>query len=202
MFNKQQNYFCRQVAAMEKKKTDRRVKYSLMVIKESFIKLLKEKPISKITIKEICDDADVNRATFYAHYSDQYDLLHQIERELIDGINHYLNGHDLNDISEAPVEMLEKILEYIKDNSELFDLLLNSNGDIQFQQEVTKIIGQQHFSSMTADKDITEYMFLFFANGTIGVILKWLEDGMKKPVREMAELILRLSINGRASFEF
>jgi AcrR family transcriptional regulator len=186
---------------MEEKKMDRRVKYSLMVIKDSFIKLLKQRPISKITIKEICDDADVNRATFYAHYSDQYDLLHQIEQELIDGINQYLNGHDLNNISEAPVEMLEKILEYIKVNSELFHLLLNSNGDIQFQQEVTKIIGKQHFSSMATDQENSEYMFLFFASGAIGVILKWLEDGMKKPVREMAGLILGLSINGRASFE-
>jgi AcrR family transcriptional regulator len=189
------------VADVEEKKTDRRVKYSLMVIKESFIKLLKQRPISKITIKEICDDADVNRATFYAHYSDQYDLLHHIERELIEGINQYLYSYDFEDLSKAPIEMLEKILEYIKDNSELFHLLLNSNGDIQFQQEVTKIIGQQHFSLMTTDKDISEYMFLFFASGTIGVILKWLEDGMKKPAREMAELILRLSINGRASFE-
>lgn len=185
---------------MQEKKMDRRVKYSLMVIQQSFIKLLKQKPISKITIKEICDAADVNRATFYAHYSDQYDLLHQIERELIDGINRYLNGHDLNVISEAPVEMLEKILEYVRENAELFDLLLNLNGDIQFQREVTKIIGQQHFSSMTTDQENSEYMFLFYANGSIGVIRKWLKDGMKKPAREMAEFILKLSIYGRASF--
>lgn len=186
---------------MEDRKMDRRVKYSLMVIKESFIKLLGQKPISKITIKEICDDADVNRATFYAHYSDQYDLMDQIEQELIDGINRYLNGKDLNVISEAPVEMLEKILEYIKENAELFDLLLNLNGDLQFQREVTKIIGQQHFSAMTADQENSEYMFLFYASGSIGVIQKWLKDGMKKPAGELAELILKLSINGRASFK-
>ncbi|MDP4152231.1 MAG: TetR-like C-terminal domain-containing protein [Bacillota bacterium] len=186
---------------MKDQKIDRRVKYSLMVIKESFIKLLKQRPIAKITIKEICDDADVNRATFYAHYSDQYDLLHRIEQELIDGINQYLTGHDFNVISEEPVEMLKKIMEYVKENSELFGLLLNSNGDIQFQQEVIKIIGKQHFSSMTADQEVSEYMFLFFASGTIGIIQKWLKDGMKKPEREMAELILKLSINGRMSFE-
>lgn len=186
---------------MKEKRMDRRVKYSLMVIKESFIQLLKQKPISKITVKEICDTADINRATFYAHYTDQYDLLHRIEQELIGGVNQYLKGHDLNVISEAPVEMLEKILNYIKGNAELFLLLLNSRGDIRFRQEVTEIIGQQHFSSMNADKEISGYIFLFFANGAIGVILKWLEDGMKKPAREMAELIFKLSMNGRVSFE-
>ena len=104
---------------MEEKKMDRRVKYSLMVIRKSFITLLKKKPISKITIKEICDVADVNRATFYAHYLDQYDLLHQIEQDLIDEINQYLYGHDLNAnlsaVSEEPIELLDKILQYVKD---------------------------------------------------------------------------------------
>lgn len=190
---------------MEVKKTDRRVKYTIMVIKDSFVKILKQKPISKISIKEICEDADINRATFYAHYLDQYDLLHQIENELIDGINQYLNGYDFRGKLDATVEMLEKILEYIKENSELFSLLLNSNGDINFQQEITKVIGQQHFSSMltsnSLSKEDAEYIFLYFATGSIGVIQKWLKDGMKKPVQEMAELILRISIKGRASFE-
>ena len=133
----------------------------------------------------------------------RHDLIHQIEQELIDGINQYLKGYDLNDISKAPIEMLEKILEYIKENSELFDLFLNSNGDIQFQREITQIIGQQHFSLPAGDiisKEDAEYIFLFFANGSIGVIKQWLKDGMKKPTRQLAELILRIAINGRAAF--
>jgi len=189
---------------MEDKKADRRVKYTIMIIKDSFIKLLKKKPISKITIKEICEEADVNRATFYAHYLDQYDLLHQIENDLIDDINQYLNGYNLQDASEATAEMLQKILEYIKDNSELIDLLLNSNGDIQFQQEITKVIGQQQLLPTTVSKSLSsedaEYVFLFFANGSIGVIKQWLKAGMKKPSKEMAELIIKIVINGREAF--
>lgn len=189
---------------MEERKTDRRVKYTKMVIKESFIKLLKQKPISKITIKEICEDADVNRATFYAHYLDQYNLLHQIEMDLIDDINQYLDSYYFIDKTEAPTEMLEKILEYIKENAELFDLLLNSNGDIQFLQEIKEVIGQRQLLPTTVSsslsKEDAEYVFLFFANGCIGVIQKWLKNGMKKPAREMADLMLKAVINGRESF--
>ncbi|HBM80736.1 MAG: TetR-like C-terminal domain-containing protein [Clostridiales bacterium] len=189
---------------MQEKKKDRRVKYTMMVIKNSFVKILKQKPISKITIKEICEDADINRATFYAHYSDQYDLLHQIENNLIDDINRYLNSYGIENKWEVPIEMLEKILEYIKENSELFDMLLNSNGDIQFQQEITKVIGNQQLLptnvSNSLSKADAEYIFLFFANGCIGVIKKWLKDGMKKPIKEMAELMLRVVINGREAF--
>jgi len=62
-----------------------------MVIKESLINLLEEKDISQITIKEICENADVNRSTFYAHYTDQYDLLRKIEDEFLANIRDYLS---------------------------------------------------------------------------------------------------------------
>lgn len=169
----------------------------MMVIRQSFIRLLKEKPISKITIKEICEGADVNRATFYAHYEDQYDLLHKIENEVIDNINRTLYSYNLENVADVPGEMLDKILNYIKENGELFDLLLNSNANLQFQRRITEIIGRLHFSSIAADREDSEYVYLFFANGAIGLIIKWLKDGMKKPVSEVTELIMRLSQYGR-----
>jgi AcrR family transcriptional regulator len=188
---------------MEANKTDRRIKYTKMVIKNSLIKFLKQKPISKISVKEICEDADINRTTFYAHYLDQYDLFQQIEDEVINNINQYLKGYDFKDNKHIPVEMTAKILEYIEENSELFDLLLNSNGDIKFQQEVIKIVGRQHFISMiendSLNKEDAEYIFHFLASGAVGVIQMWLKDGMKKSAMEMAELILKTAINGRSS---
>lgn len=178
------------------KQADRRVRYTLMVIRQSFVALLKKKPISRITVKEICEGADVNRATFYAHYQDPYDLLRRIESDIVDDVNRYLSSYDFRKMSEIPTQMLEKILEYIRDNAELFDLLLlNANGDMQFRREITDIIGRQHFVT-TADSGDAQYMYLFYANGAIGVIMKWLEDGMKMPVEDLAALILRLSIHG------
>lgn len=189
---------------METKKTDRRVKYTKMVIKDSFVQFLKQKPISKISVKEICDDADINRATFYAHYVDQHDLLQQIENEIIDDINKYLSVYDFKNTELIPVEAIERILEYIEDNAELFDLLLNSNGDMKFQQEVIKIIGGQHFISMfensSLKKEDAEYIYHFLACGAVGVIQLWLKDGLKKPARAVTELILKTATNGRAAF--
>lgn len=54
---------------------DRRKRYTRKVLKESLISLLKDKPISSVTVKEICELADINRSTFYTHYNDQFDLL-------------------------------------------------------------------------------------------------------------------------------
>ncbi|MFV0343182.1 MAG: TetR/AcrR family transcriptional regulator [Anaerocolumna sp.] len=187
---------------MEQKKVDRRVKYTKMVIKDSLVKLLQQKPMSKITIKELCELADINRATFYAHYTDQYDLLQKIEEELVEDITKYLSHYNIKNSLMESVDMLEKILEYIKENYELIDLLLDTNGDIKFHQEIIKILGYGNFKSLTSFEptDTAEYLFYFSVHGCMGVIQKWLKDGMKKTPREMAELILKMDLNGRSSF--
>ena len=65
------------------RKSDARVRYTKRVLEKSLLALLKEKPINKITVKEVCELAELNRATFYTHYSDCFALLEKIEKELI-----------------------------------------------------------------------------------------------------------------------
>ena len=74
-------------------KTDARVKYTKMVLKKALLELMQHKPVNKITVKEICERAELNRATFYAHYSDCFDLL------------------PLTELSDAHKELLEKALK-------------------------------------------------------------------------------------------
>ena len=62
---------------------DRRVKYTKMIIRETFINLLEKKNINKITVSEICKEADINRATFYRYYLDVYDLYDKVRDEFV-----------------------------------------------------------------------------------------------------------------------
>lgn len=189
---------------MENKRIDRRVKYTKMVIKDSFIKFLQDKPISKITVKEICEEADINRATFYSHYQDQYDLLRQIEDEIIYDINQYLEVYDCKDDRLIPVELIEKILDYVDKNAELLNIFLNLNGDLTFQQKLIKQTGIQNILPILGcnmiDKGMTGYVYQFLACGAIGIIQLWLKEGRQKSSRELAELLLKISHNGRTSF--
>ena len=78
-------------------KMDARKRYTQMMLKQSFLKLLKEKPVNKITVKEVCELAELNRATFYAHYSDCFALMESIENELIDAFEkalRYVNSFE------------------------------------------------------------------------------------------------------------
>ena len=65
----------------QKSKTDRRVLYTKMFLKESLLELMKEKPVGKITPTELCRKAEINRNTFYAHYYSTRDVLEEIEDE-------------------------------------------------------------------------------------------------------------------------
>ena len=93
------------------KKSDARVRYTKHILKESLLKLLRERPVNKITVKEVCELAELNRATFYTHYSDCFALLEAIEQELIDAFGEslkYVNFFDVTALIEAIYIMVEQ----------------------------------------------------------------------------------------------
>ena len=189
---------------MKSDKTDRRIKYTKMVLKQGLVNLLKIKPISKITVKEICEESDINRATFYTHYTDQFDLLKQIEKELVVDINNYLDNYSFNDnVSEAH-QMLCQIFEYIIENNELCSVLLGDNGDQAFLMDIMLIVQRQCMLEWTTKRTIkkvdAEYIYSFITIGSIGLIQKWLRDGMKKSSNEMAEFLTKLVNQGLSGF--
>ena len=184
---------------MAEKKQDARIRYTKMVIRSSLIQLLREKPIAKITVTEICERAGINRATFYAHYADPTELLHSIQTSLIEDVSRWIHpaltavGNDLRNV-------LTCLMEYIRENAEVCSVLLSDTSDTSFQSLVVSMIEKQFIATWTATRDISredaEYLYAFVAIGSFGLIRKWLADGMKKPVEEMAEIIVRLSNSG------
>lgn len=93
------------------RKSDARVRYTQRMIKESFLSLLKEKPINKITVKEVCELAELNRATFYSHYSDCFALMESIEQELLNAFGQSLcliDGFDVSALISALYAMVEQ----------------------------------------------------------------------------------------------
>ena len=93
------------------RKSDARVRYTQRVIRESFLSLLRQKPINKITVKEVCELAELNRATFYAHYNDCFALMESIEQELLQAFGQSLcliDGFDVSALIAAIYAMVEQ----------------------------------------------------------------------------------------------
>ncbi len=182
---------------MRSDKDDRRVRYTKMVLKESFIKLLEKKDISQISIKEICEDADINRATFYSHYSDQHDLLRKIENELLDNINAHLTEFYQKSDNMNPVILAEKIFEYLKENAKLCKLLISERGDLGFQKRIMMLVYDKIITELTDNNKITkedaEYVYSYTITGCVGIVQKWFDDDMKKSAHFMAEMVIKLT---------
>lgn len=183
---------------------DRRVKYTKSALKQALIFFLREKPIARITIKEICEKADVNRTTFYAHYSDQFDQLMQIEREFIEGINVYLADFEVKHDESDIVRRVGMIFEYVLANAELCRVLLGGNGNIDFQESLIEIIGGYVTGvwreSLIADDDTARAMFRFIATGCIGLVSAWLADPSPMPPDAMARFVVKMASKGCEGF--
>jgi AcrR family transcriptional regulator len=178
-------------------KESRKTQYTRMVLQNSLMELMKDRSIADISIKEICALADVSRSTFYAHYRNPYDLLHQIE----DGIEaHYekikakydytLDNHDMQ-------KMIEEMLRYIHDNANSLRILLGDHGNIEFQRKIFDFSGQnntpKHVSKKSINRETYEYHFIFAKIGSVAIIYHWLKNDIKKPISEMAKLIVDLN---------
>ena len=185
------------------KKIDRRVKYTKDVLKETLIQLMAENHISKISVKKICEIADVNRSTFYAHYDNQYDLLNQIERETIEDIHKFIAKEKSQQVTLRT--MLCLILEYAAQNTELFRILLSERSDSSFRKEITKLVKElalvETQIGRESDAHIIEYIQLFSIAGSLSILDKWLEDGMVETIDELADLLLTLLHLGISGYQ-
>ena len=178
---------------MEEKKSDRRTKYTKMVIKQALLDLMVENALNKITVTDICKQADINRGTFYTYYSDPYDLLNQIEDEFFADIRDVLEKSHMLDIN---YEFLVEILEYISKNRAFCRIILD--GDELFVQKLVnlahdKSILEYRSLASGASGDELELVFTFISNGIVGMIQYWLQNDLKQKPRELAELIRKMS---------
>ena len=174
---------------------DRRTIYTKNVLKETLIELMKKNHISKISVKKICEIADVNRSTFYAHYKDVYDLLSQIELDTIIAIKNLV--FDKPEQDRIPYESLCILFEYAAQNSTMFEILLSERSELAFRDELiimVKQLGLVENRIKTGNKKMaSKYLQLYSINGTLSVLSEWLRTGRIESVEEIANIINSLN---------
>ena len=179
----------------------RKTKYTQTALKDSLIELMREKPISRITIKELCEKADINRTTFYAHYTDQFQLLKNIEDETLAWAKETIAGFSGITGKSAVMKYLEHIFEYLIKNINHVQVLMSEQGDIDFQRDLLGVMYEQCgtwlINDMNLDLVTSELCFVFIVNGSVGLIQHWLKTGMKETAAELSELIYNMTFSLR-----
>ena len=153
-------------------KSDARTKYTKRVLKDSFLQCLRIKPLNKITVKEVCAIAEVNRATFYKHYRDCSDLLEQIENEMLFSYKNALKKLDVSDSSA----MTKAMLDMIDAHKELFDLLIYNHIDDTISNKMLAIaqeVCMDHWNTTMkkASPEVAKMLFTCLSAGLLRVII-------------------------------
>lgn len=182
---------------------DRRTQYTKKVIKETFIKLLNEKDITKISVSEICKIADINRATFYRYYIDIFDLLDKIEEEFQKELINIINIEKEHTIFTFTKELLNIFLE----NKDLVKIIFNNTNNIHFLDNILEIVYEKLYEKWIEDntnisKEDSEYTSIFIFNGSLGIINYWIKNNFDKDIDEIANMIEQLSLFGTKRFVY
>ena len=169
----------------------RRTAMTKLLFRTALIELMQEKPFHKITVKEICEQADLNRTTFYLHYTDQTQLLKDIVSKLeMDTAEHFSSVTGTGD----DIDILCKHLEYIKDNAKIYKTLMSSNLDYETKTKIFKNMLDDMKSKLPvlANRIENPYAYKFITFGCGSVISKWIDNGFDLETHELAKLLFNL----------
>jgi len=174
--------------------TDSRVRYTKAELKAALLRILQKKSISKVTIKELCEEAHLNRGTFYIHYSEPNDLLKEIEEDFItkhfSHFNQYVNNdHNTSALSQLFISMIE--------NRELCLTLMGTNGAPQFTERIKRMIWPTLLKDWQRDfpeypQEYLEQVYEFIFPGATNLILQWLKNDNGLSIEDIARRLDRL----------
>lgn len=189
----------------DKKVKDPRVLRTKNSLKRGLLLLMNEKVFEEITIKEITQKANVNRATFYLHYKDKYDLLHQSMMEVFDDIQEGIKiiPKNFNFYGKDPHPNYVHIFEMVMKHKLPFNILLVQGKDPDFISGLLDIfhelvaVGLEQFepndSNLNAPREIIVHMY---QSAFVEIIQWWIENDFIYSPIHMAKAFLELTLKG------
>lgn len=174
---------------------NQRIVITKRMLKESMLKILKEKELDTINVTELCREAGVNRATFYRHYEIPRDVLVEIQQDLFRELRQKISlPGTLGDIRYV----VEQLCIYMNDHQELLRILVQNNSDTDFANfindaylELAKDYSHMAALNKLSQEDI-QFMTLYSAGGSYFVLRSWIMGSFKKSPQEMADYVYSL----------
>lgn len=179
---------------------DARIRYTLSAIQKEFLTLLETQPLEKITVKGICEKAEINRATFYRYYENPKDLLVKLEEERLNILQEKIRTTKTEELQD----IFKVIMTDIMENTKLYQILFSENGDRTFRDKIFEScrsyamgIIEDLFPSFTSNQK--EYLYFFIAEGCNGILNRWLHFNMADPVSEVTKFAEAIVVSINAS---
>ena len=148
-------------------------------LRRALLDLLAERGLEEISISEVCDQAGVNRNTFYSHYPSVKALLEEIEahflEELINTVT--ISAESVNSVKG----LLSLILSKVRENRDMCILIFSDHGDKNFLRSILNIFlpnaVENWASSLSLPEKDASLLFYFISGGAVSIIEEWLRGG-------------------------
>lgn len=187
---------------------DMRVRRSHKLIREAFLILLTEKDFESITVQDIADRAMVNRATFYRHYQDKYDLVIRIANDMLYTLIEQMEPPPVDvetfTLGQPPVAWIQ-LFAYLQEHALLYRLLLSQGGTHQQQlnKHFYKLIDKQieqrlqiMWESSQQPRIPFEVIVGYCSSAFLGVLIWWLDNDTPYTPQHMASWVQQLMVPG------
>lgn len=167
---------------MKVKNLNRSSKKTKKAIKKAFAELLKEKKeLNKITVNELANRADINRGTFYIHYDSIYGVAEDFELEILQSLS--LDDKKLRNIEDVNL-YFDKIINYLKENEEIYRMLLYSKEPLLFLKRLNHLLNDKIYdalinSNIVKSSESLKFEISFYTDGIIIQVLKFFTTDYK-----------------------
>lgn len=186
-------------------RTDRRVRKTKAALRHGLAVLTQKKSIKEITVKELVEEVDINRSTFYLHYTDIYSMVAELENELLSEFRHAIDLYPPTNSEEEMCRFFEHIYNILDDNREICIALVSENGDISFIRQVENFVAEKikkvFESGMVKNVDDIRYVFDFCISGGMGLFKHWLTDEVPLEPAHMAKITTDMVVGTLKSFD-
>ena len=182
-------------------KDNQRTRLSKKMFQNAVLALLEEKGgVEKISVRELCEKAELNRSTFYAHYAEPREVLAEVEDEILSETAAHIQKIGAQ-IAGGGKDFLSSFLRYIRDNDKVFRVLLVTAADPAFKSRFIQLAFLQLFEhlqvNMEAEKQ--QYILSYLLYGSLGVITQWIRSDYASSVSENVDLLFTLNASAIAS---
>jgi AcrR family transcriptional regulator len=169
-------------------------------IVDAFLTLYEKKPIEKISIGELTQEAGVYRGTFYYYYEDIYDLLSQIEAEFLD-LNLEIVSHIIDGIFTGNIESeVPFLFPYYQKNERQIRIFLIERPNQTILHRMKEAGKQLALSRLGLDINHlslrASYIAEYIASAQLGLVTMWLERGQELSPSEVADLMQSINLTG------
>lgn len=166
---------------------DRRVLKTKESLKKALLQLVCFKEPGSISIKELTETAAINRATFYDHYADIYELYDDVEQDAIEKIRKALMEGEFPDRAS----IYRAVIDVVQSSADTFMVLMRDGSSGSFEEAMAQMFEMSYLQNELTENqlesfsDDRRFLLAYHTQGCIGMLKKWIKGGCRYPQDEL-----------------